>query len=455
MLLQAANDSGRHERINSVTHRVRRRAYVWLGLYVLGTLLPLLALLPAGVAARGGLVHEFALGLGLVGLAMLVMQFWLTARLRRMTAPFGIDVIYYFHRFLALTLCAVILLHPVLLQWQPGLDWSSLGRDTVLQTGLASLLLLVLIMLSSLWRRQFALAYQHWRRLHLAVSVLALALAFVHVWQVGWYTAHALMAGILLGMMLAVAALVLHVHLLRPFLLWRRPWRIAEVRAEHGDCWTLTLEPLGHAGLDFMPGQFAWLSVGHTPFSLQEHPFSFSGAPRRDGAVQFTIKELGDFTRNIGNIQAGTTAWVDGPYGVFSCDRYPDAAGYVFFGGGIGIAPILSMLQALAERGDARPHVLFAAHSRFDRVPRREELVALRNRLQLLPVPVLEEPPEGWQGECGWLTPVMLRNYLVPDYLGHEFFLCGPKPMTDLVEHCLRGLGVPAARIHMELFAMA
>src|SRR5690606_17308320 len=63
--------------------------------------------LPAGVAARGGLVHEFALGLGLVGLAMLVMQFWLTARLRRMTAPFGIDVIYYFHRFLALTLCAV------------------------------------------------------------------------------------------------------------------------------------------------------------------------------------------------------------------------------------------------------------------------------------------------------------------------------------------------------------
>src|SRR5690606_17680518 len=119
---------------------------------------------------------------------------------------------------------------------------------------------------------------------------------------------------------------------------------------------------------------------GHGPFSLQEHPFSLACAPRADGAVQFTIKELGDFTGNIGSTQVGARAWVDGPYGVFSCARYPDAPGYVFFGGGIGIAPIFAMLQALVERGDKRPHLLFAAHSRFDRIPRRDELVALARR---------------------------------------------------------------------------
>lgn len=435
--------------------RVRRKAYFWLGLYLLGILLPILALLPAAVQPRGGLVQELALVLGLCALSMLVMQFFLTARLRRITAPFGIDVIYYFHRYLAWALCAVVLLHPLLLQWQPGLDWQALGRDPVLQSGVVSLALLVLLMLSSVWRKRLGLAYQHWRRLHLGASVLALALAFGHVWLVGYYAAHALLGAVLAAMAVAVLLLVLHVHLLRPFLLLRRPWRIAEVRAEQGSCWTLTLEPVGHAGLHFLPGQFAWLSLGHTPLSLQEHPFSLACAPRSDGAVQFTIKELGDFTRQVGTTAPGAPAWVDGPYGVFSCDRYPDAPGYVFFGGGVGIVPIFSMLQALAERGDRRRHLLFAAHSRFDRIPRRDELVVLREALQLLAVPVLEEPPEGWQGECGWMTAAMLQRYLVPDYLQHEFFLCGPKPMTDLVEHCLRGLGVPAARIHTELFAMA
>lgn len=440
---------------DKVGQQVRRSAYFWLGMYSLGIVLPLLVVVLSDVPARGGFIQDFAMALGLVGLAMLVMQFFLTARLRRITAPFGIDVIYYFHRYLAWVLCIVVLLHPLLLQWQPGLAWRSLGRDAVLQTGLASLVLLALLMTTSVWRKRIGMAYQQWRRLHLAASVLALALAFVHVWLVGYYKAQALLFSILLAMALAVLVLVLYVHVLRPLRLLRRPWRVSEVRAEQGSCWTLVLEPIGHAGLQFMPGQFAWLSLGHSPLSLQEHPFSLAAAESRNGTAVFTVKELGDFTGQIGATRVGSRAWVDGPYGVFSCDRYPRAPGYVFFGGGIGIAPILAMLQALAERGDARPHVLFAAHSRFDRIPRRDELVALREKLELLTVPVLEEPPQGWGGECGWMTPDMLRHYLVPDYLGHEFFLCGPKPMTDMVEHCLRGLGVPAARIHTELFAMA
>ena len=50
--------------------------------------------------------------------------------------------------------------------------------------------------------------------------------------------------------------------------------------------------------------------------------------------------------------------WVDGPFGAFTLDRKP-AAGFVFVAGGIGIAPVLSMLRTLADRGDRRPVVLF------------------------------------------------------------------------------------------------
>ncbi|HHX81422.1 MAG TPA: oxidoreductase [Pseudomonadaceae bacterium] len=434
----------------------KRAAVCWLGSYLLLVLAPLLVLLLVPVPARGGFWYETAIACGFLALAMLVMQFFLTARLRRVSAPFGIDVLYSFHRYFAWGLCLVVLLHPLLLQPQGGLAWHRLGHDLVLQSGLLSLLLLVSVMLMSVWRRRLHLAYHHWRRLHLLLSVGVLALAFLHVKEVSYYGALPILSALLWTMLLASLALIVHVHLLRPARLLRRPWRVREVRAEQGDCWTLSLDPEGHDGLQFRPGQFAWLSLGHSPFSLQEHPFSLASPPRADGSVEFTIKAVGDFTRTLGETPLGARAWVDGPFGVFSCDHYPDASGYVFIGGGIGIAPLFSMLQALAARGDQRPHALFAAHSRFDRIPRREELVALTRQLRLLTVPVLEEPPELWRGETGWLTLPMLERYLVePDYLQHEFFLCGPKPMTDLAEACLRILGVPAAHIHTELFSMA
>jgi ferredoxin-NADP reductase len=32
------------------------------------------------------------------------------------------------------------------------------------------------------------------------------------------------------------------------------------------------------------------------------------------------------------------------------------------------------------------------------------------------------------------------------------YFVCGPDAMTQAMERCLRGLGVPASRVHSELF---
>jgi NAD(P)H-flavin reductase len=46
---------------------------------------------------------------------------------------------------------------------------------------------------------------------------------------------------------------------------------------------------------------------------LTQHPFSFSSSPERDGRIQMTIKELGDFTGTVGSIAPGTRAYLDGP----------------------------------------------------------------------------------------------------------------------------------------------
>jgi len=432
----------------------RGRPGLWLALWLCLLLSPLLLLLASNVPVKGGFWWNCGIAAGFVALAMLVLQFFLTARLRTCTRPFGIDLIYCFHRQIALVFCLVLLLHPLLLLHDIAL-WRALAERWDLQSGALAFLLLLLLMLTSVWRKVLSLPYQHWRRLHLALALLAAALALAHVRAVGYYSAVPALQVFWWLCLAAVLLLVLVVHLLRPARLLRKPWRVSEVKIEAGACTTLTLLPHGHAGLQFHPGQFAWLSLGHFPFSLAEHPFSFCSAPQLDGSVLFTIKQLGDFTGSLPDLQPGVQAWIDGPYGMFSIDRFPDAPGYVFIGGGIGIAPLFSMLQALAQREDRRPHLLLAAHSRFDRIPRREELLAMANQLNLRTIPVLEDPPEQWAGERGWITTALLRRHLGADYLGHHFFLCGPKPMTILVEHCLRELGIPFAQIHTELFEMA
>ena len=59
----------------------------------------------------------------------------------------------------------------------------------------------------------------------------------------------------------------------------------------------LRLEAVGHPGLDFEAGQYAWLTLGKSPFALQQHPFTITSSPLDPQRIEFTIKELGNFTR--------------------------------------------------------------------------------------------------------------------------------------------------------------
>ncbi|HSL11862.1 MAG TPA: oxidoreductase, partial [Actinomycetota bacterium] len=153
----------------------------------------------------------------------------------------------------------------------------------------------------------------------------------------------------------------------------------------------------------FQPGQFAWLIVGHSPFDVEEHPFSLSSSAERPDEICMTIKELGDFTSEISDVEPGTTAYVDGPYGVFTTDRN-EAPAFAFVAGGVGITPVISMLRTLADREDRRPLTLVFADATWDGMVFRDELERLRERLDLEVVYVLAEPHEGWEGETGHVT---------------------------------------------------
>lgn len=97
------------------TNRYLLQGAFWIGVYLLLTLAPVLLLLVGPTLPRRGFWIEFSVALGFSGLSMLGLLFAITARFRHMAAPYGIDVVYHFHRHISVVALLLILAHPVIL----------------------------------------------------------------------------------------------------------------------------------------------------------------------------------------------------------------------------------------------------------------------------------------------------------------------------------------------------
>jgi predicted ferric reductase len=312
----------------------------------------------------------------------------------------------------------------------------------------------------SIFRKQLGIGYDWWRRLHGVLAIVAVGAGVAHILLIGHYLSTPLQRGLWLAYTGVFVALILYIRVVKPWLELRRPYEVVEVRPERAESWTIALRPRGHAGMRFAPGQFAWITLGNSPFSDREHPFSFSGsAEAGDGRLEFTIKERGDFTQSVKHVAPGATAYIDGPFGSLSADRHPDAAGFALIAGGVGITPMMSHLRTFADRagagGETRPLVLFYCSNAWDRVIFREEIEALAARLPTLKVVhVLAQGHEGWTGETGFLTAAIMKKHLPADLSRWEAFICGPTPMMDAAENALHEIGMHLGNFHSEQFEL-
>jgi predicted ferric reductase len=206
--------------------------------------------------------------------------------------------------------------------------------------------------------------------------------------------------------------------------------------------------------MPFRAGQFVWLKIGHR-WPHIDNPFSISNAPDASGRLQFLIKEAGDMTRALAHCPPGTPVYLDGPHGRF--DIPSNARAVVMHAGGIGIAPVLSLLADAVARQDPRPFRLLYA----DKCPSQMvDVVALTGATNLPDFKLLrmvEQAPEGWAGQVGRLDAAgLVRAMQDPALanLGHGtcHLICGPDPMMDAVETALMQQGVPASHIVSEHF---
>lgn len=435
------------------------RAVGWTVGYVLLALAPLALALIQLDPGRGFWV-DFSVGLGFVGLSLLGLQFILAARSRRLSEPFGIDVVLQFHREIGYVALAMVLVHPAVLFVHDTRFLRLLEPAAPMRAKLAvaSVVLLLVLIATSVWRRRLRLGYARWQLLHAVLGLAVVVTALLHVLLVGYYVGQPWEKALWIAYSAAFVWVGVWVRVIQPVQRYRRRWRVVSVTEQPAHSHTVALElehpeSYGPGGFRFEPGQFAWLMAGRSPFSLSYHPFSFSSSAERPDRIEFTIKDVGAFTGSVHDLAVGSAVYVDGPHGRFSSDRH-EGAGFVLIAGGVGITPMVSMLATLADRGDRRPCVLFVAARHEDEVICADRLADLQPRLDLVVVPVISDPSPAWRGERGRLDRAVLDRHLPPQRDRQQYFLCGSGPLMDAAEAALDSLGVPSDRVHSERFAM-
>jgi propane monooxygenase reductase subunit len=185
--------------------------------------------------------------------------------------------------------------------------------------------------------------------------------------------------------------------------------------------------------------------------------FSMANTPEQPDRLEFMIKlyDGGHFSGLLANghgIKVGDELTCTGPYGVFTL-RESSPRRLVFIAGGAGMAPIVSLLRSMAEKGSARPAVFYyGARTEADlfALDELERLVAAVPGLTFVPALSEAGPGDGWHGETGLITDVVDR--MEADLTEVDAYLCGPPPMVDAAIALLERRGCAEARIYYDKF---
>ncbi|WP_217139822.1 1,2-phenylacetyl-CoA epoxidase subunit PaaE [Streptomyces sp. AC627_RSS907] len=158
----------------------------------------------------------------------------------------------------------------------------------------------------------------------------------------------------------------------------------------------------------------------------------------------------------VGEVRPGDTVEVMGPTGLFTPDLTTPGH-HVLIAAGSGITPMMSIAESVLAADDSSTVTLFYGNRRTDTVMFADELADLKDlhpaRFQLAHV-LSREPREAevLSGRLDARRLSLLVDSLVDVTAADHWWLCGPQGMVGDAQRVLSGLGVPAERVHRELF---
>ncbi len=406
-----------------------------------------------------GIINDVGRNFALVGFMVLLAQFLLAARIKWIERAFGLDLLIRYHRYMAMAAAGFLILHPLLLALGHR-SWKLLVRLDLpwyIWAGKVALLLVIANVLASIFQGRFGLKFEKWRLGHDLAAVAILLLMFFHSWFAGDdLKLHSMKVLWVLGLLLSLWMLVYH-RFIRPARLRRQAFRVADVRRETENVWTVKLAPPeGMTIKDYLPGQFHFITFFRDPgLPVEEHHWTISSSPAEENFISSTIKAVGDFTATMGQTRAGHTAAVHGPFGRYSYLHHPEERDLVFLAGGIGITPLMAMLRHMRDIRDNRCVMLLYGNGGEGQILFRRELdqIADGKYPELTVVHVLSRPGEGWSGEKGHVDRERIEKYCGRNLDGKVFYVCGPVKMAEALVATLVKMGVSVKQIRREIFS--
>ncbi len=194
----------------------------------------------------------------------------------------------------------------------------------------------------------------------------------------------------------------------------------------------------------YLPGQFAELSV----FGAGEAPISITSSPTQEEILEFAVKRMGRVTTALHHAEPGAVIGVRGPYG----NTFPLAElrgrHLVFIGGGIGLAPLRSLINYVLAPGHRGDHgdvvIIYGARSPGDLVF-KWELDRWQTREDVQLYVTVDREHEGWHGRVGFVPAVL--EEVAPSSRNAVAITCGPPIMIKFVLQVLERLGFAPSQI--------
>lgn len=404
-----------------------------------------------GWANPGGIANGLGILTAMAGTYLALLGCLLMARLPWIEREVGQDRLTAWHRVLGPYALVLISLHVALttLGYAQSIGVHPL-RELVTITftmawmlpAMAAFCLMVGLGVIS-WRRiRSRMRYETWLMAHL-YFYLAIALAFGHQIEagsifVGHPIAEAYWIGLTASVLLALLIWRIGLPLARTLRHRARVQAVVPIDDETAHVYVSgrRFDALGAQG-----GQWLSWRFGTRQWWWQGHPYSLSASPQST-QMRITVKDLGDQSGSLLSLKPGTRVFFEGPYGAFRVDRR-ETDRLVLIGAGVGITPIRALLDELPAHVSAT--VIYRVHA--EPSPLADELRWIESssegRIRVFVV-------AGTRRQFP-MTPGQLRQ-AAPLIGDSDVYVCGPTGFIDAVTASAVELGVPARRIHHELF---
>ena len=392
---------------------------------------------------------------GLLSVFFVLLQLILIGRVKWLEHVYGLDKLSHAHHLTAFLSIFFIFIHALFVTSGYALG-SSVGffgqisnfiNYFELLPAMVAMSLFTLVFVSSLVIVFKKLKYEIWYLVHL-FSYLAILLAFEHQMELGgdfigntyfriyWISLYTFTLG----------NLFFYRFFLPAYNFYKHRFTVEKIEQENATTTSIYISGKNLNKFKYNAGQFAiWKFLDKQRF-LQAHPFSFSSNPN-DNLLRITVKNLGDFTSKMSEIKIGTKVVVDGPHGIFTTKRTKNRK-LAFIAGGVGITPIHSILSNMDQNYQS---ILFNCTRTTQDIIFQKEIPKLKEKnIKIITVLSAEENN---QAENGYMDQEKIKR-LAPDYLERDFYVCGPKPMMQIVVKELIKLGIAKNKIYFEKFSL-